>query len=106
MDAHEHEGSKTSGVEVLSLNISLETDKEDDPWMTRYGTLNVDEKRKREAWLMAQLIREQIDLKKANAGEFLVLFRKSMGMQDYEWALERLGVPVINMNTKRFLQQP
>ena len=99
------ESTKPS-VQVLALKAGLPSDKPGEKGVKQDGTPGVEQLRAREAWAVAQMIKSQIDSKAATPGDFLILFRKAVGMGDYEKALEKFGIPVANSKGRLFLQLP
>jgi len=86
-------------VSVLDLQLGLPSDPPD----KRVG---VEDLRHREAWVVAEWIQNEIQSGKAKPGDFMILFRKSAGMPDYEKALGAHNIPVVNEKAKDFLQDP
>jgi len=76
-------------------------------WLLEMETgdeLDADDWREREAFCIASKIKEMIG-KGYGPGDFLILFYRSTSMADYEDALEKLGVPVVNTKSRDFLSQ-
>jgi ATP-dependent exoDNAse (exonuclease V) beta subunit len=61
--------------------------------------------RPREAFMVAKNISNMIETKKYSAGDFLVLFKTSTAMEEYEKQLRLLDIPVVNTKSKNFLKR-
>lgn len=107
MHAYNEAAGKRPDCQRLQLTIAIDGEAKRPEEYDKKGNLREPEKRRREAWAIANLIKAEIEEGRADGpGDFLILFRKGAGMADYEWALERLGVPVINTRTSAFLALP
>jgi len=106
MHAYKAAGTCGGGLDVLALMLESEhlvpTKKTHD----KHDKLRAEERRLRESWTVASWIKEQIGTGASAYGDFLILFRTSTAMADYEWALDRLQVPVLNTKTAAFLTTP
>lgn len=59
--------------------------------------------RPREAFMVASEVKDMIDNHGSKPEDFLILFKTSTSMEEYEKALNRLDIPVINTKSKNFL---
>ncbi len=106
MEATKLGSGKEPQVKVLEVSLDLASDQPGIDGVSQAGRLGLAGKRNREAWLVGKFIKNEIVTKGRNPGDFLILFRKTAGMADYEEIFEFLGVPVINTKTRSFLQMP
>ncbi len=106
MHAYKNAGTSGAGLEVLELNLEPEHLARSRKTHDKYDKLRAEERRSRESWTVASWIKEQIRTGSSSYGDFLILFRTSTAMADYEWALDRLQVPVLNTKTSAFLTTP
>lgn len=85
---------KDFSTEKWNLNLTLSGERSPKVSITR----------PREAFIVASEVNKLINSGKYEPGDFLILFKTSTSMEEYEKALKRLEIPVINTKSKNFLK--
>lgn len=104
MTAKDAETGNDQRIKIIEINPTLSTDAPGMDEVKKDGQPTTQAERSREAWCIAKFIQDEITKNKKEPGDFLILFRKTAGMEAYEKELERLNIPVLNTKTLSFLQ--